>query len=431
MPRKPRIPSYRRHASGQARVTLNGIDHLLGRYGSNESREAYNRLIAEWLAGRDTPPMKEERPPLTINEVMLAYWKHAVAYYGFDRSHRGDEYCLRDALRVLRLFYGSTPASNFGPKSLKVVRQQMIEKGWSRTYTNAQIDRIRRMFRWAAEEELLPGQVHQDLRTVSGLRSGKTEARETNKVRPVPTDRLDASLQYMSSTVQDMVRLQLLTGCRPDEVCRLRPIDIDMRNSLCWLYRPGSDEGSHGTHKTSHHGHDRIILIGPQGQEVLRPYLNKQPDAYCFSPQESEAARYFIRHAKRRSPMTASQTRRRQNQNRRRPPGARYDTHGYRRAIKRACDAAFPPPLYLARRKNESRNAWLARLTPEQRSELQAWRKQHRWSPNQLRHNRATELRPYGLDLTKTILGHSKVETSLIYAERDLAAAMELVARIG
>jgi hypothetical protein len=40
-------------------------------------------------------------------------------------------------------------------------------------------------------------------------------------------------------------------------------------------------------------------------------------------------------------------------------------------------------------------------------------------------------LRPHGLDVTKTILGHSKVETTQVYAEKDLAAAMELVARIG
>ena len=78
---------------------------------------------------------------------------------------------------------------------------------------------------------------------------------------------------------------------------------------------------------------------------------------------------------------------------RRRAPGDRYDTNSYRRAIARACRKADVPP----------------------------------WSPNRLRHSRATELRPYGLDLTKTILGHAKVETTQIYAEKDLADAMELV----
>lgn len=45
-----RIPSYRKHASGQARVTLNGKDYLLGPNGSPQSKEAYGRLIAEYTA---------------------------------------------------------------------------------------------------------------------------------------------------------------------------------------------------------------------------------------------------------------------------------------------------------------------------------------------------------------------------------------------
>src|SRR4051812_48001812 len=44
MARSPRIPKYRRHSSGRARVTLNGRDHLLGPYGSAASRQAYERL---------------------------------------------------------------------------------------------------------------------------------------------------------------------------------------------------------------------------------------------------------------------------------------------------------------------------------------------------------------------------------------------------
>jgi len=33
--------------------------------------------------------------------------------------------------------------------------------------------------------------------------------------------------------------------------------------------------------------------------------------------------------------------------------------------------------------------------------------------------------------VVKTVLGHSKVETSQIYAEKDLAAAVALVSKIG
>lgn len=54
MPKK-RIPSYRLHRpSGLAIVTLNGQDHYLGRWGSPQSRDEYDRLIGEWLAGGRT-----------------------------------------------------------------------------------------------------------------------------------------------------------------------------------------------------------------------------------------------------------------------------------------------------------------------------------------------------------------------------------------
>jgi len=397
MARSPRIPKYRRHSSGQARVTFNAKDYLLGPYGSAESREAYQRLVAEWLANPGKLAEKsEDRAQLTIEELILAYWKFAKGYYGFENG-RGDGYCLRDVLRVIRHLYGQTPASQFGPKALKVCRQAMIEKNWSRTYTNAQVDRIRRMFRWAAEEELLPGSLYQDLRAVAGLRPGKTAARETKKVRPVPHEQLDASLPLMPPMIKAMAQLQLLSGCRPDEVCRIRPFDIDMDNVDCWLYRPGSDEGHHGGHKTAHHGHDRMIFLGPKGQEVLRPYLNVERCAFCFCPAEGESRRNALRKAMRKAPMTPSQARRRPKKNPRHAPRERYDPHSYRRAIARACKRAGVPA----------------------------------WSPNRLRHNRARELRHHGLDVTKTILGHSKVEATQLYAEKDVHAAMALMARLG
>jgi integrase len=254
----------------------------------------------------------------------------------------------------------------------------------------------------------------------------------------VSAEHVEITLPRMPSMVRAMVRLQLLSGCRPDEVCRLRPLDLDMSNSSCWVYRPGSDQGSHGRHKTAHHGHERMILIGPRAQEVLRPYLGTKLDAYCFNPAEGEGARSARRRQERKTPLYPSQVKRlaaRRANRRRRAPGDRYDTAGYRRAIYRACDQAFPLPDRLAPReengKREKVGVWWARLTAEEKAEVRAWRREHRWHPNRLRHSRATELRPHGLDVVKTILGHSKVETTQIYSEKDLAAAMELVSQIG
>jgi integrase len=448
MPRSPSVPKYRRHKqSGQAVVTLpDGVggrrDVLLGKYGTAESRAEYARVIAEWEAnGRRLPPRSAagSASDLSVNELALAYWKFAEAYYGFDKDPAsGAGYNLRDALRILKRLYDHTPGAEFGPLALKACRAEMVKLGWSRGYVNAQVDRLRRAFKWAASEQLVPAAIYDALRTVAGLRLGHTEAREGKKVRPVSGEHVEATLPHMAPMVQAMVRLQLLSGCRPDEVCRLRPLDLDMGNPSCWIYRPGSDQGAHGQHKTAHHGHERIILIGPRAQEVLRPYLGTKLDGYCFNPAEGEAARSARRRQDRKTPLYPSHLKlmaRKRKKRRVRAPGDRYDTAGYRRAIYRACDQAFPLPDRLAPRivdgKPEKTGAWWARLTADEKAEVRAWRREHRWHPNRLRHSRATELRPHGLDVVKTILGHSKVETTQIYSEKDLAAAMELVSKIG
>jgi integrase len=433
--RKPRIPSYRRHSSGQARVTLDGHDHLLGPYDSPESHETDRRLVREWLEQRHQSLPHPEEKNLTVNELILAYWKHAERYYGFDaHPERGDAYCLRDALRVLKSLYGRTAAKDFGPLALKACRAEMIARGWARSYVNAQVDRVRRLFRWAVEEECVPAATYQALRAVAGLRRGKSAARESERVQPLPAGWVEATLPCLSPTVRAMVEFQRLTGCRPSEVCLLRPRDIDRSNPACWIYRPGSDRGPEGMHKTAHHGHERIILIGPRAQAVLQPFLGTRRDAYCFCPSEAEVARLAARRQQRKTPRWPAHLKRLSKKGqvrRRQAPGDRYDVAGYRRAIKRACDKAFPPPEELAQRPGESAAAWQARLSEELKAGLRQWRKSHRWHPNRLRHSRATELRRFGLDLTKTVLGHRKVETTQIYAEKDLAAAMELIGRIG
>ena len=54
------------------------------------------------------------------------------------------------------------------------------------------------------------------------------------------------------------------------------------------------------------------------------------------------------------------------------------------------------------------------------------------WTPQQLRHTRATQIRKkYGIEAAQIILGHSKADTTEIYAERDLARARRIMGEIG
>ena len=70
------VPSYRLHKqSGQAVVTLDGKDYLLGTYNSPTSKRAYQRLTAEWLANRGADRCQPR------SQLVIAFWKHAKAHY--------------------------------------------------------------------------------------------------------------------------------------------------------------------------------------------------------------------------------------------------------------------------------------------------------------------------------------------------------------
>jgi integrase len=438
MSRHNHVPAYRLHKqSGQAVVTLpDGLgrrrDILLGQHGSPESRREYARVLSEWETAGRRLPQPDTTPDIIIDELVLAYWKHAQPYYGWDKElKRGDRLCLQGALRIVRRLYGSTRAADFGPLAPKSCREAMIRKGWARTYVNAQVDRVRRMFRWAAEEELLPGGVHDNLAKVTSLRKGKTDARESERVRPVSDEVVNATLPFLQPAIRAMVELQRLTGMRPGEVCRLRGRDLEVTGAV-WVYRPGSDQGPAGQHKTTHHGHERVVLIGPRAQEVLKPWLKTDLSAYLFSPKEAEVLRNAARRQARKSPMTPSQGARKPKKKPKRPRGERYRVAAYRLALYRACDRAFSPPSPLAKGDDETQQGWRSRLSTEDKTELRRWRKAHRWHPHQLRHNAGTLLRKeYGIEVAKIVLGHATLSATQVYAERDLEKAREVMSRIG
>jgi integrase len=300
----------------------------------------------------------------------------------------------------LKRLYGPTPAGEFGPVALCAVREEMIRLGWCRTHINRQANRLRHVFKWAAGRELLPPSVYHALQAVDGLKAGRSEARESAAVAAVTEEHARAVLPFLSDQVRAMVELQLLTGMRPGEVIRMRTCDIDTTGAL-WTYTPL-------THKTSHQGQDRQIMLGPRAKDILGPMLKTDLQAFIFSPADAVTALREKRRAARKTPLSCgnkpgSNVRR----SPRRQPGQRYTVESYGHAIKTACDRAFPPPAALARQKLETRTECLSRLSAEEQAALRAWQKSHRFHPHQLRHTAATRLRrQHGLEAAQVILGH-------------------------
>ncbi|MGA7702564.1 MAG: site-specific integrase [Thermoguttaceae bacterium] len=403
------VPKYCLHkARGLAYVRDRGKVCYLGKYGSPESKEAYGRFLIKWEARRAGAPLPlpKSSAELTVVELCAAYLDYAEGYYRKHGQLTRSLDNIKRAIKVARDLYGHQLAATFGPLGLLNIQHNLAARGATRAYVNKQVGNIKRMFQWGVSRELIPPSVQTALSTVEGLRMGRSAARESRAVAPVADEVVDATLPHLPPVVADMVRFERLTGCRPGEVCMIRPCDVDRSNAV-WRYRPES-------HKTEYHGRERIIYIGPQAQEVLLPYLLRDAEMYCFQPAESERKRREEMRSRRRTPVQPSQWNRRKNRPIR-PVKATYDHNSYAQAIRRAVEKAN------AKRRNEAAQAGddSAVLLPH-------------WHPNQLRHTMATEVRRrFGLEASQVSLGHAKADVTQVYAERDARLAVEVALKIG
>ncbi|TWU66485.1 tyrosine-type recombinase/integrase [Crateriforma conspicua] len=416
MPRLTRtVPKYSLHkASGQAIVRFAGRMHYLGPFGSDESRDAYDRKIAEFLsAGRNADSVNVEAESYCIAHLVKGFLLFASGYYVKDGKATAELNAYRVVLRTLRRLYGTYPVDEFGPRKLKACRQEWLDRGLARSTINRHQRRLVRVFKWGVSEERVLPETWNALRSVEGLRKGRSTAAEPVPVAPVAMDQIVQTMPHLSSIVRDMIRMQLLTGMRPGEVCKLTPAAIDRTNEV-WEFVVGG-------HKTEHHGRERIVFIGPQAKAIIGPYLFRDPNSHCFSPAESMEIHRATRESNRKTPASCGNARGRKRDPRR-GPGTRlprsYFTSGtYGQAVKRACAKAWPAPEEIQKQGKEA---------------IVAWDKQHRWTPNQIRHTRATEIRrEYGLEAAQVILGHASADVTQIYAERDMNRAREITRQIG
>ena len=358
-------------------------------------------------AGRRLP--QREAASVTATEVCLAYHRFAEGYYvNAQGKPTGALDRVKAVLKILRGMYGRTPAADFGPLALQAIQGRLAAEGKSRSYVNDVAGGIKRVFKWAVAQQLVPPAIHQALTAVPGLRRGRTAARETAPIGPVADAVVESTLPHLPPIVADMARLQRLTGCRPTEVCILRPMDLD-RSGDVWTYRPAH-------HKTEHHGRDRIIFIGPKAQGILLPYLLRAADAYCFSPAETVAKWQAEKRSRRQTRVQPSQ-RDRSKRKPKRKPRDHYTQDSYRRAITRGVLLANRALRKQAAK--DGRQVDDAALVPQ-------------WHPNQLRHSAATEIRSkFGLEATQVILGHARADVTQVYAERDLAKGAAVALAVG
>jgi integrase len=368
VPRKKSLPALRLHKpSGLAVATFNGKDIYFGKHGTEQAQEAYDRHLAEWLSrGKQPPPSAA----LTVSQVLHAFWIHAQQHYRHkDGSPTTEQRDIKYSLKPLRQLYGSSPVTEFGPLAFKAVRQQMISLGWCRSLVNQRMGRIRRVFRWAVAEQLIPLAILQALETVPDLPKYRSQAPEPPAVLPVTVEEVNAARPFFSKVIAAMVDLQLLTGMRPGEVVLLRGVDLQIKGEE-WLFTPA-------THKNAWRDQKRIIPLGPKARDLLKPWLRTNLTEYLFRPGDACGGRSTCFG---------------------KPLAERYHVCAYGRAIHRACTKAGIPP----------------------------------WHPHQLRHAFGTAASlALGKEHTQAALGHESPQATALYDHTDLQKAQAVMNALG
>jgi integrase len=402
MPRpKAKAPSLRYHLSGQSVTTIDGKDYYLGKHDSPESLARYAVLVRIYqehelslphdfqlsmLDAQIAPLLglvaasHQERQPNLVRHLTAAYLHHATKAYANSKSelHRAKQVCGE-----LDRSFGNVVAEDFGPRMLKTLRESWVDSGKARKYVNSLVQSVWRIWRFGVSEELVSESTLARLKSLEPLREGQTTAKENEPRKPVAIEVVRRTVAKLSPVLRDMVRVHVATGMRPSELCSMRPCDID-RSAETWVYRPPH-------HKNRKKGKKRAIPLVGDARDVVTNYLNRDPQAYLFSPAEAVAWWQAQKRAARKSKVQPSQIDRSKDAPEK-LPGDRYTQDSYRRAIDRACKRAGV----------------------------------ERWFPYQIRHLTLTQVRDaLGAEAAQAIGGHSRVDMTEVYAKLSEAKAIE------
>lgn len=367
-----RQPKYRRHSSRDMGFAERDghRTYFPGKFNSQESVAAYRAFLLESPTDKTTAQLPPGR--LRVKWLVIKFLEWAKARYAKTSTATRGEYAnLKHAMTPLLTNFGHSYADQFGPRNLKELQRILAGKKRARGYVNTVVSKIKRAFKWAASEELIPINVYLALDTVQGLRAGETIAKETAKRRPVEWKDVESVLPFLSKTIAEMVAFQWHTGCRSDSLCRATPSQF-IKGAGGWEWRP--------RHKTEHLGRELVIPIGPRALAIIAKRLKLAPAAPLFSPKEINKNRRY---------------------------GKQYTSGSYRQAIVRAIEAEND-------RKEEGE--------PKLRV----------WFPHLIRHARGEGVRQsYGLEAAQAILGHDSIDATQVYSSRRFALARTVADETG
>jgi len=342
---------------------------------------------------------------VTVGELSDKYLKYAEKNVRPIRSNEEhpDLRFVKRAQEFLMPYY-SWPVKQFGPDELRAVRDALVKheyihgkkrKRYTRRGINDTLNWIHKMWKWGMGRKFVTAEQVQGLEEVKSLRMGDTEASDNPKRPRVTGDEFRKVVNALGCVVGDMLQLIWYTAMRPQEVCEMRPFDIVLDDSECWLYIPGRDRTPVGDHKTTRFERVRVIPLTLVCQEILAPRIKDfSSKEYIFSPKEAMQEFFHQRAVSRKAPLSCGN---RPGTNRREhpmiKPGNRYNHSALRIACRRGCLRAGVDVFV----------------------------------PYDLRRTAATRIRStLGKEAAKVLLGHVKTDTTDVYLLEEVQEAVKV-----
>jgi hypothetical protein len=288
------LPNILKSKNGTAYMNFRGRRYFLGPFGSEESERKRRSIVAEVETGNHH---QSRRVTVTVLMLVGKFLDYAKCRYQKHGRSTGSYERFRITVKPLLQLYADVSVNEFRPSSLKVIRQKMIDSGLCRRIVNQRVGFLKQIFAWGVGEELVDETVAARLKYVENLQEGMTTAPDYDPISAVPMEVVEKTLPFCHPVLADMIRVQMLAGMRPQDVCNMRLCDIDMSHDV-WEYTPWEHKTEHKM-KTQHSmGMSKkpqlIRWLGPKAQEVLSPYIlakSTTPEAFFFSP--ADAVKYL------------------------------------------------------------------------------------------------------------------------------------------
>jgi integrase len=221
----------------------------------------------------------EPARPLALTELCETFIKY---HPNLDKS---DEYATKQAFRIINEMFPANEPPNitsFKPGYFIKFQKYLITLGYARSQVNRLVKVVKRVFLWGGNSRFdldtydkLPAIIDSafiaDMKSIKPVES--TECHDNPIRTDIEAEYVEAVFPHVSNIVADILRIQLSTGMRPNEVCKMKVADIKRTKSEFadhsrlydrenWIYVMKN-------HKTQKHIGEKIIPLGLAEQNIL------------------------------------------------------------------------------------------------------------------------------------------------------------------